>query len=104
MTKRLFVATLLLAISGLQFALAQSNGNPLPGVPHDTIMFHVMKVGQAARQCDGGHSLFLHPLGSGAIPKILIYITMIDWFDADGNLSPYDANGIEVEPGVSRRG
>ncbi|OFW36784.1 MAG: hypothetical protein A3J28_10875 [Acidobacteria bacterium RIFCSPLOWO2_12_FULL_60_22] len=86
MTKRLFVAALVLAIGGLQFALAQSNGNPRPGFPHDTIIIHVQKASNGPKLCTGGHSLFLRYDATGRIPATtVIWITMTDWVQVDND-------------------
>lgn len=62
---------------------AQSNGNPTPGVPHDTIIFHVKK-NNGPMQCDGGHSLFVNQT-DGIVQETLIYITMTDWVQVDND-------------------
>ena len=86
MTKRLFVAALVLAIGGLQFAMAQSNGNPRPGWPHDTLIIHVQKASSGPKNCDGGHSLFLRYDSTGHIIPANLFITMIDYVaDDDDN-------------------
>jgi hypothetical protein len=77
---------ILLGLAVLPLA-AESVGNPRPGYPHDTIVFHVLKGESGPKQCGGGHSLFLRHFG-GEIPPTLIYITMVDWvqLDNDGDL------------------
>ena len=99
----LAVALFMFAVGGLQAAVAQSNGNPRPGSPHDTIIIHVLKAGMSPRNCDdGGHSLFLHyeqiadPANNGG--PVNIYITMTDWVDGGNPGTPYDLEG-NVEPG-----
>lgn len=86
--KRQFAITLILLGLLATPVWAQSVGNPRPGFPHDTVIFHVMKGENGPKQCDGGHSLFLRHFG-GEIPDTLIYITMLDWvqLDNDGDLA-----------------
>ena len=109
MKKYLAVAALVFAVGGWQLALAQSNGNPRPGFPHDTIIIHVQKASSGAKLCDGGHSLFLryYPTATGGLQipaDTLIHITMTDWVDwnNDGNATYIDASGnVQVDPGES---
>ena len=101
MTKRLFVAVLALAIGGLQFALAQSVGNPIPGVPHDTVIIHVQKGENGPKGCAGtigGHSLFLRSF-AGVVPPTYIYITMTDWVQV--NNDPLNDNLADEDPTVN---
>lgn len=78
--------------------LGQSNGNPRPGYPHDTITIHVKNVTGGAIQCDGGHALFLREDNGDVLPaKILI--TMIDWAqidnDVDGRTDEDPKDGVD---------
>jgi hypothetical protein len=76
---------------------AQSNGNPTPGYPHDTIIIHVKK-NNGPMQCDGGHSLFVTQT-NGVVDPALIYITMTDWVqvdnDGDGAFDEDPADGAD---------
>jgi hypothetical protein len=76
---------------------AQSNGNPTPGFPHDTIIIHVKK-NNGPMQCDGGHSLFVTQT-NGVVDPALIYITMTDWVqvdnDNDGAFDEDPADGVD---------
>lgn len=113
MWKRIFLASLVLALGVAQCALA-GNGNPRPGFPHDTIIIHVQKGENGPKQCGGGHSLFLRHF-DGEIPETLIFITMLDWVqldnDNDGLFDEDPPNGVNddgdglldedgVEPGA----
>lgn len=82
---RIPVATALLLASALSLN-AQSVGNPVPGVPHDTIMIHVTKMQDSPKGCatGGGHALFLRHLNGAVLPAIL-NITMIDWVQVDND-------------------
>ena len=87
MKQYLAVAALVFATGGWQFALAQGNGNPDPGFPHDTVIFHVQKAENGPKGCTGsvgGHSLFLRSY-AGVVPQTFIYITMIDWVQVDND-------------------
>jgi hypothetical protein len=101
MKKRFALASLLVSI-GVHLGMAQSVGNPIPGVPHDTVIIHVQKAESGAKGCAesaGGHSLFLRAY-AGEVPPTYIYVTMTDWVqldnDGDGMADedlPGDTNG-----------
>jgi hypothetical protein len=98
MRKFLSAAILILLIGTLSSTLAQGVGNPIPGVPHDTVVFHVQKAENGAKGCAGsvgGHALFLRAY-NGAVPQTFIYITMIDWVQADND---GDGRSDEDKPG-----
>jgi hypothetical protein len=89
MKKHLAVAALIFVIGGWQLAVAQGNGNgnPDPGFPHDTVIFHVQKAENGPKGCTGsvgGHSLFLRSY-AGVVPPTYIYITMTDWVQVDND-------------------
>jgi len=84
-----------MAVISLASAFAQSNGNPRPGFPHDTIVIHVQKADSGPKQCDGGHSLFIRHV-DGVIPDTYLNITMTDWEqrDNDGD-GQYDEDPVD---------
>jgi hypothetical protein len=68
--KKVFVLASLVFVIGATLAMAQSVGNPIPGVPHDTVIIHVQKAENGAKGCTsapGGHSLFLRAY-AGVVP------------------------------------
>lgn len=76
-------------------AAGEGVGNPRPGFPHDTIIFHVQKGENGPKNCDGGHSLFLRHVG-GVIIDTLIHITMVDWNQVDNdNDGKFDEDPID---------
>ena len=92
--QKYFMLPALLAIPGL--ATAQSVGNPVPGVPHDTVIIHVQKAENGPKGCSGtvgGHSLFLRHY-AGIVPPTYIYVTMSDWVQVDN-----DGDGFADEDG-----
>lgn len=95
------------------------NGNPQPGVPHDTIMMHIQPMTGNTNDCNGGHSLHIGAeIVQGrvvSIPPTNVTITMQDWVqvdnDGDGQYDEDPADGIDndgdgkldeddVEPGA----
>jgi hypothetical protein len=84
-----FLITTLLGSAFTAGALA-SNGNPVPGVPHDTVMFHVQKSGP--EECSSGKSAHIKANIDknqviGDFPMVQLHFTMIDWVDPDGDPS-----------------
>lgn len=98
------------------------NGNPQPGVPHDTIMIHIQPLTYNDNNCNGGHSLHIGAeIVQGrvvSIPPTNISITMQDWVqidnDNDGEFDEDPVNGIDddgdlltdeddVEPGADTK-
>ena len=79
------------------------NGNPMPGVPHDTIIIHIQKMTGNPNNCDGGHSLHIGAeIVQGRvvnIPPTNLKITMQDWAqvdnDRDGVFDEDPVNGID---------
>ena len=64
MKKYLVLASLVFVI-GVPMAMAEGVGNPVPGVPHDTVIIHVQKAESGPKGCAesvGGHSLFLRAI------------------------------------------
>jgi len=93
------------AIGGWQAALAQSNGNPNPGDPHDTIIIHVQKAESGPKGCEngGGHSLFVRHYG-GVVVETLIYITMIDYVPVNDDPDNDDLADEDPVDGVDNDG
>ncbi len=92
--KKYFVLASLVFVIGANVALAQSVGNPVPGVPHDTVVIHVQKAENGPKGCTGstgGHSLFLRAY-AGVVPPTYIYVTMTDWVQLDN-----DGDGVADE-------
>ncbi len=84
-------ATFLIATllgSAFTAGAAASNGNPVPGVPHDTVMFHVQKSGP--EECSGGKSAHIqanidkNQIADGKFPPVQLLFTMIAWVHDDG--------------------
>jgi len=95
---------LVLATSGLVSVAVAGNGNPQPGVPHDTIMVHIQPMTGNPNQCNGGHSLHIgavieQPGTIVEIPPTTLKITMIDWVqvdnDGDGAFDEDPVDGID---------
>ena len=81
-----FMIVTLLASSYSYSVYAAGNGNPKPGFPKDTLIFHIQKEQSSgfSNNCNGGHSVHI-----GAIA------------DADGNLHPLPTNiGITMKDWV----
>ncbi|ABV36106.1 hypothetical protein Ssed_1495 [Shewanella sediminis HAW-EB3] len=78
-------------------------GNPRPGFPHDTLIFHVKKAASGLVNCgDGGHAAFVRYVETDEGPVIVpvdIFITMVDWVgvdsDSDGSYHEDPADGID---------
>lgn len=68
-----------------------AEGNPRPGFPHDTLIFHVKKAASGEVNCgDGGHAAFVrYDESSMEIVPVDIFITMVDWVQIDN-----DGDGI----------
>jgi len=66
---------------------AQSNGNPRPGSPHDTLIFHVKKAASGVVNCQpGGHASFVrYDHTNGSVVPVNIFITMTDWNQVDND-------------------
>lgn len=65
-----------------------AEGNPRPGFPHDTLIFHVKKAASGVVTCGGGHASFIrYDEAAGEIVPVDIFITMVDWnqIDNDGD-------------------
>jgi len=61
-------------------------GNPRPGFPHDTLIFHVKKAASGVVTCGGGHSSFIrYDEAAMDIVPVDIYITMLDWYQIDND-------------------
>ena len=93
-----FLITTLLGSAFTVGALA-SQGNPVPGVPHDTLIFHVQKSGP--EECSGGHSAHIQANiikneVTGAFPEVQLLFTMIDWVDPAGDPDSSDGIGNDV--------
>jgi len=76
----------LVLIFGYSTVMAGSNngnGNPHPGYPHDTLIFHVhpWANGSAIDCSPGGHSAHIRAYENGTIMPVNISITMIDWVE-----------------------
>ena len=84
--------TLVVSIPGAH----AGNGNPLPGVPHDTIMIHIQPMTGNPNDCNGGHALHIGAyMEQGrvvSIPSTSILITMVDWVQVDN-----DGDGVYDE-------
>ncbi len=86
MKKHIWIGVVFATMAGLAVqALAEGVGNPNPGVAHDILIFHVMKVESGPKQCTGEHSLFLRHF-DGVIPETSIHITMMDWNQIDNDM------------------
>ncbi len=90
----------LLVFSFACIGMAYADGNPRPGYPHDTLIFHVKKAASGPVNCTGGHSSFVRfDELSGSVVPVNISITMIDWVqvdnDGDGLFDEDPANGVD---------
>ena len=86
-----FMIVTLLASSYSYSVYAAGNGNPKPGFPKDTLIFHIQKEQSSgfSNNCNGGHSVHigatedadgnLHPLPTN------VGITMKDWVQIDND-------------------
>lgn len=84
-----FMVVVLIGSPSAQMSSA-GNGNPIPGVPHDTLMFHVQKSGPG--ECSGGHSAHIKAdivknEVQGPFPNVQLHFTMTDWVDAENDPS-----------------
>jgi len=61
-------------------------GNPRPGFPHDTLIFHVKKAASGVVTCGGGHASFIrYDEVAMEIVPVDIFITMVDWAQVDND-------------------
>ncbi len=101
-----FVVAILMGSPSAQMAHA-GNGNPMPGVPHDTIMIHFQDKKDPGwkNNCDGGHALHIgieRDKQTGEIthvPGVQIHFAMIDWVqidnDQDGQFDEDGPDGVD---------
>ncbi|MHC4270328.1 MAG: hypothetical protein ACYSTS_17970, partial [Planctomycetota bacterium] len=101
MNKAIFAGLIafMVVVFMIEPAKAQSNGNPYPGFPHDTINIHVQKSASGPKGCNGGHTLFLRT-ENGVIPDdTILNINTIDWNqvdnDGDGKKDEDPIDGVD---------
>ena len=79
----------MMIVSGTVSQTYAGNGNPQPGVPHDTVMMHIQPMTGNPNDCNGGHSLHIGAnIEQGrvvSIPPTNIAITMQDWVQVDND-------------------
>jgi hypothetical protein len=78
--------TALLAMSTVPI-ISLAAGNPNPGSPHDTLIFHLKKDASGVVNCNGGgHAAFIRYDYDSEMPYDTdIFITMVDWVQVDND-------------------
>jgi hypothetical protein len=79
--------SILAALCVAPLATAESNGNPRPGSPHDTLNFHLKKAASGVVGCSGnGHAAFVRYDDVSGMPlPTNIFISMTDWEQIDND-------------------
>ena len=89
--KNIGILSLCAAVLAAPNVLAEGNGNPRPGNPHDTLNFHLKKSASGVVGCSGnGNAAFVRydELTEMPLPTN-IFITMVDWEQIDNDLDGF---------------